>query len=80
MWYHYFDAQEVFNSIRCYIGAYVWMTGFGKEKNGAKRLVTDYTHLRELVTYVNLPQSSPAILLAFAYCKKTIILSFPFLN
>ncbi|XP_048575373.1 protein REDUCED WALL ACETYLATION 1 isoform X2 [Nematostella vectensis] len=21
--------QEVFNSIRCYIGAYVWMTGFG---------------------------------------------------
>ena len=30
MWYHYFDAQEVFNSIRCYIAAYVWMTGFGK--------------------------------------------------
>ncbi|KAL9956833.1 hypothetical protein ACROYT_G038376 [Oculina patagonica] len=29
VWYHYFDAQEVFNSIRCYIGAYVWMTGFG---------------------------------------------------
>ena len=32
MWYHYFDAQEVFNSIRCYIDAYVWMTGFGKMK------------------------------------------------
>ena len=31
MWYHYFDAHEVFNSIRCYIAAYVWMTGFGKE-------------------------------------------------
>lgn len=31
VWYHYFDAHEVFNSIRCYIAAYVWMTGFGKE-------------------------------------------------
>lgn len=29
VWYHYYDAQEVFNSIRCYIGAYVWMTGYG---------------------------------------------------
>ncbi|XP_057303517.1 uncharacterized protein LOC130640925 isoform X1 [Hydractinia symbiolongicarpus] len=29
VWYHYFDAQETFNSIRCYVGAYVWMTGFG---------------------------------------------------
>ncbi|KAK3749972.1 hypothetical protein QZH41_008462 [Actinostola sp. cb2023] len=29
VWYHYFDAQEVFNSIRCYIASYVWMTGFG---------------------------------------------------
>ena len=29
MWYHYFDAQEVFNSIRVYVGAYVWMTGYG---------------------------------------------------
>ena len=32
MWYHYYDAHEVFNSIRCYIAAYVWMTGFGEEK------------------------------------------------
>ena len=31
VWYHYFDAHEVFNSIRCYIAAYVWMTGFGKK-------------------------------------------------
>ncbi|XP_047138645.1 uncharacterized protein LOC100207689 isoform X1 [Hydra vulgaris] len=29
VWYHYFDANETFNSIRCYVGAYVWMTGFG---------------------------------------------------
>ncbi|XP_068760532.1 uncharacterized protein [Montipora capricornis] len=29
VWYHYYDAHEVFNSIRCYIAAYVWMTGFG---------------------------------------------------
>ena len=27
--YHYFDAREQYNSIRLYIAAYVWMTGFG---------------------------------------------------
>jgi len=27
--YHYFHAAEYYNSIRCYIAAYVWMTGFG---------------------------------------------------
>eukprot|EP00485_Elphidium_margaritaceum_P022510 CAMPEP_0202711152 /NCGR_PEP_ID=MMETSP1385-20130828/23008_1 /ASSEMBLY_ACC=CAM_ASM_000861 /TAXON_ID=933848 /ORGANISM="Elphidium margaritaceum" /LENGTH=869 /DNA_ID=CAMNT_0049370827 /DNA_START=719 /DNA_END=3328 /DNA_ORIENTATION=+ len=27
--YHYFDAAEVYNLIRVFIGAYVWMTGFG---------------------------------------------------
>ncbi|XP_066911906.1 uncharacterized protein [Clytia hemisphaerica] len=29
VWYHYFNAQEVFNSVRVYVGAYVWMTGYG---------------------------------------------------
>ncbi|CAN0537865.1 unnamed protein product, partial [Ectocarpus sp. 8 AP-2014] len=27
--YHYFSAHEVYNSIRVFITAYVWMTGFG---------------------------------------------------
>eukprot|EP01059_Diplonema_ambulator_P034590 TRINITY_DN783_c1_g1_i1.p1 TRINITY_DN783_c1_g1~~TRINITY_DN783_c1_g1_i1.p1 ORF type:complete len:532 (+),score=201.95 TRINITY_DN783_c1_g1_i1:36-1631(+) len=27
--YHYFEAAEQYNSIRIYIAAYVWMTGFG---------------------------------------------------
>ncbi|CAM6108319.1 unnamed protein product [Calypogeia fissa] len=27
--YHYFDAREIYNSIRVFIAAYVWMTGFG---------------------------------------------------
>jgi hypothetical protein len=26
--YHYFDAREIYNSIRVFIAAYVWMTGF----------------------------------------------------
>ncbi|XP_046851246.1 protein REDUCED WALL ACETYLATION 4-like isoform X2 [Xenia sp. Carnegie-2017] len=29
VWFHYYDAQEVYNSIRCYVGSYVWMTGYG---------------------------------------------------
>lgn len=27
--YHYFEAKELYNAIRLYIAAYVWMTGFG---------------------------------------------------
>jgi len=27
--YHYFNATELYNSIRLFIAAYVWMTGFG---------------------------------------------------
>eukprot|EP00667_Euglena_gracilis_P010834 EG_transcript_11052 len=27
--YHYFVAVDYYNAIRCYIAAYVWMTGFG---------------------------------------------------
>lgn len=27
--YHYFKAAETYNAIRCFIAAYVWMTGFG---------------------------------------------------
>jgi hypothetical protein len=27
--YHYYEAKEVYNAIRLFIAAYVWMTGFG---------------------------------------------------
>lgn len=27
--YHYFEAKEIYNAIRVFIAAYVWMTGFG---------------------------------------------------
>ena len=27
--YHYFNAKEVYNAIRLFIAAYVWMTGYG---------------------------------------------------
>lgn len=27
--YHYFAATEIYNAIRLFIAAYVWMTGFG---------------------------------------------------
>lgn len=27
--YHYFAAAEIYNAIRVFIAAYVWMTGFG---------------------------------------------------
>jgi hypothetical protein len=27
--YHYFVAKEMYNAIRVFIAAYVWMTGFG---------------------------------------------------
>merc|ERR1719352_749996 len=27
--YHYFNEAEIYNAIRIYIAAYVWMTGFG---------------------------------------------------
>ena len=29
LWYHYFEAKPLYNAIRIYIAAYVWMTGFG---------------------------------------------------
>lgn len=29
LFYHYFAAAEVYNAIRLFIAAYVWMTGFG---------------------------------------------------
>ena len=29
LWYHYFHNVEIYNAIRLYIAAYVWMTGFG---------------------------------------------------
>ena len=28
--YHYYNAKEIYNAIRVFVAAYVWMTGFGK--------------------------------------------------
>ena len=28
--YHYYNAKEIYNAIRVFIAAYVWMTGFGE--------------------------------------------------
>ena len=28
--YHYYNADEVFAPIRCFVSGYVWLTGFGK--------------------------------------------------
>lgn len=27
--YHYYNAKEIYNAIRVFIAAYVWLTGFG---------------------------------------------------
>lgn len=29
LWYHYFNNKDLYNAIRIFIAAYVWMTGFG---------------------------------------------------
>lgn len=35
--YHYFNAKEIYNAIRVFIAAYVWMTGFGALRGGSVR-------------------------------------------
>ena len=30
--YHYYNAKEIYNAIRLFIAAYVWMTGFGEQR------------------------------------------------
>jgi hypothetical protein len=30
--YHYYNAKEIYNAIRVFIAAYVWMTGFGEQR------------------------------------------------
>ncbi len=32
--YHYYNAKEIYNAIRVFIAAYVWMTGFGERRVG----------------------------------------------
>lgn len=36
--YHYFNAKEIYNAIRVFIAAYVWMTGFGAQAEPAAAL------------------------------------------
>ena len=33
VWYHYFKAAEIYNAVRIFIAAYVWMTGYGKRSS-----------------------------------------------
>jgi len=50
--YHYFNAGEMYNAIRVFIAAYVWMTGFGNylyyyktnDFSGVRRVCDVQTH------------------------------------
>ena len=67
--YHYFDAAEVYNLIRVFIAAYVWMTGFGNTAfflktnvYSAVRLVGMLFRLNWLVLWVCLLLDQPLML------------------
>ena len=51
--YHYFDAAEVYNLIRVFIGAYVWMTGFGNTVFFIKREVFNLNRLFGMLFRLN---------------------------
>jgi hypothetical protein len=59
LWYHYFNAAPLYNMIRVYIAAYVWMTGFGnfsyyytRGNYSAARFLQMQWRLNFLVTFV----------------------------
>eukprot|EP00794_Sanderia_malayensis_P015362 gene15362-16939_t len=61
VWYHYFRAAELYNAIRVFIAAYVWMTGFGnfsffwiRRDYSIYRLLKMLFRLNFLVTVVTL--------------------------
>ncbi|CBN78469.1 conserved unknown protein [Ectocarpus siliculosus] len=67
--YHYFSAHEVYNSIRVFITAYVWMTGFGnfsffylKGDYGAVRLLQMLWRLNFLVILLCMAMGNTYIL------------------
>ena len=67
--YHYYHAEEVYNSIRIMITCYVWMTGFGnfsffylKGDYGSIRVMQMLWRLNFLVTFLCLTQGTTYIL------------------
>jgi hypothetical protein len=70
--YHYFDAGEIYNMIRMFIGAYVWMTGFGntmyftnkkkKHRFSWTRLIQMFFRLNWLVFWVCCVLDQPLML------------------
>jgi N-acetylneuraminate 9-O-acetyltransferase len=67
--YHYYHAEEVYNSIRIMITCYVWMTGFGnfsffylKADYGAIRVLQMLWRLNFLVAFLCLTQGTTYIL------------------
>ena len=51
--YHYFDASEVYNLIRVFIGAYVWMTGFGNTVFFIKKSIFNLNRLFGMLFRLN---------------------------
>ncbi len=67
--YHYYHAEEVYNSIRIMITCYVWMTGFGnfsffylKSDFGSLRVLQMLWRLNFLVLFLCLTQGTTYIL------------------
>jgi len=67
--YHYYHAEEVYNSIRIMITCYVWMTGFGnfsffylKQDYGSIRVMQMLWRLNFLVIFLCLTQGTTYIL------------------
>lgn len=67
--YHYYHAEEVYNSIRIMITCYVWMTGFGnfsffylKADYGSIRVMQMLWRLNFLVVFLCLTQGTTYIL------------------
>eukprot|EP01083_Nonionella_stella_P071573 192342_1 len=51
--YHYFDAAEIYNMIRVFIGAYVWMTGYGNTLFFVKRNIFNLNRLFGMLFRLN---------------------------
>lgn len=52
VWYHYFKAAEIYNAIRIFIAAYVWMTGFGIHFYLISMKICDAISLARLVNFI----------------------------